>query len=118
MSRLLRVCLSRLLRLAERTSTSVDELAVEVLAGTQRALPALVALLIGLGMLELPERWSSRVGQLWFLALALQATLWANRFVTSVCGATPNGTRSGKVRRSVRQRRSLPAACEPCSGRS
>jgi len=38
-------------------------------------------LLIGLGLLDLSERWSDRVGQLWFVALALQVALWLSRAV-------------------------------------
>jgi small-conductance mechanosensitive channel len=37
--------------------------------------------LIGVGMLDLPDRWASRVSQLWFLALVLQAGLWVDRLV-------------------------------------
>lgn len=54
---------------------------VEVLAGTNRAFLVLAALLVGVGMLELPERWNQRVGQLWFIALALQAGLWFTRAI-------------------------------------
>ncbi|KQW36193.1 mechanosensitive ion channel family protein [Rhizobacter sp. Root404] len=82
MSLALRVALSRLTRVAERTTNRAEDMLVEVLAGTNRWLLALVAILVGVGMLDLPERWSSRVGQLWFIALALQVALWANRCVS------------------------------------
>ena len=55
---------------------------VEVLSGTNRWLVLIVALLIGAGMLDLTDRWAGRVSQLWFLALALQMALWANKLVT------------------------------------
>ena len=77
-----RLALSRLAKLSGRTANRADDMLVEVLSGTSRWLLALAALLIGVGMLDLPARWASRVGQLWFLALALQIALWANRAVT------------------------------------
>ncbi|MBX3622020.1 MAG: mechanosensitive ion channel family protein [Rhizobacter sp.] len=77
-----RIALARLARVAGRTSTRADDLIVEVLSGTNRTLMALVALLVGVGMLDLPDRWASRVSQLWFVALVLQIALWANRAVT------------------------------------
>jgi small-conductance mechanosensitive channel len=82
MSLALRIALSHLTRVAERTTNRADDMLVEVLAGTNRWLLALVAILVGVGMLDLPDRWSSRVGQLWFIALALQVALWANRCVS------------------------------------
>ena len=78
----LRVALNQLARFAQRTTTSADDGLVEVLDSTSRWLIALVALLIGLSVLDLPDRWASRVAQLWFVALALQLALWANRSVT------------------------------------
>jgi small-conductance mechanosensitive channel len=65
-----------------RTTNHADDMLAEVLAGTSRSLIAVVALLVGVGMLDLPDRWSGRVGQLWFIALALQIALWANRCVS------------------------------------
>ena len=93
-----RLALNRLTRLAERTDTQADNALVEVLRGTRRGLIALAAGLIGLGLIDLPERWSARVGQLWFIAVALQVALWANRFISiglrrhAGRHATPSGT--------------------------
>ena len=52
-----------------------------MLASTSRWLLLVAALLIGVGMLDLGPRWSARVGQLWFVAVALQLGLWLNRGV-------------------------------------
>jgi small-conductance mechanosensitive channel len=57
-------------------------MAGEILAGTSQRLMLLTAVLIGIGTLNLPEPWSSRVSHLWFLTLMLQVALWANRAVT------------------------------------
>lgn len=78
----LRVALARLERASERTASRTDDIVVEVLAGTNRWLMALVAALITVGMLDLSARWASRVEHLWFLALAVQLALWLNRAVS------------------------------------
>lgn len=77
----LRLLLSRASVVAERTTNRVDDLLVDLLRGTSRALLFVTALLIGLSMLELPARWNGRVNQLWFLTLALQFGLWGNRAI-------------------------------------
>jgi small-conductance mechanosensitive channel len=69
-------------RLAERTSTRIDNLVIEVLGATNRALLALAAVLVGIGLLDLPARWTARIDRLWFIAVALQFALWINRAVT------------------------------------
>lgn len=53
----------------------------KVLEGTSNVLLFLAALLIGLSVLDLPERWLDRVGSLWFVVAALQIGLWANRAI-------------------------------------
>jgi small-conductance mechanosensitive channel len=80
----LRLALGRLSHISERTGTRADDVLLEILGGTSGWLIALVALLVGVGMLDLPDRWAARVSQLWFVALALQIALWANRAVTMV----------------------------------
>ncbi len=81
MTMALRLGLKRASKLAARTSNHVDDIAVDILRGTKTWLLALASLLIGLGLLDLPDRWSARVGQLWFIAVALQAALWVNTAV-------------------------------------
>ena len=72
----------RLTKIAERTTNRVDDTVVEVLGGSNRWLMLLAALLIGLGMLDLDDRWNARVGQLWFVAVALQLGLWLTRAIS------------------------------------
>lgn len=81
-TQVLRLLLKRLSRFAEHSGTRVDDMLVEVLASTNRWLLLLVSVLIGVGFLDLPDRWAARVSQLWFVALALQIALWANTAVT------------------------------------
>jgi small-conductance mechanosensitive channel len=82
MTAALRVALSRLSKIAVKTSNRADDVLVDVLSGTSHWLISLVALLIGAGLLDLSDRWVGRFSQLWFVGLALQAALWANRAVS------------------------------------
>lgn len=84
-----RLAVRRLQTLASRASAqpgnspaggaAVD--AVEVLGSTSGGLIALAALLIGLGLLDVNERWNARIGQLWFVAVALQFGLWLTQAI-------------------------------------
>lgn len=62
--------------------TGAKGVIAQVLAGTSHLLILLAAVLVGLGLLDLPDRWQARMGQLWFLAVALQIGLWGSRAVT------------------------------------
>lgn len=72
----------RLKKIAEQTTNRVDDTVVEVLGGSNRWLMLLAALLIGVGMLDLNDRWNARVSQLWFVAVALQLGLWLTRVIS------------------------------------
>lgn len=71
----------RMKKIAAQTTNRVDDTVVEVLGGSNRWLMLLAALLIGVGMLDLNDRWNARVGQLWFVAVALQLGLWLTRAI-------------------------------------
>lgn len=58
-----------------------SQVVAKVLAGTSNSLLFIAALLVGVSMLDLPERWSSRVTSLWFVVAALQIGLWLNRAI-------------------------------------
>jgi small-conductance mechanosensitive channel len=77
----LRLLTRRASAVAQHTTNRVDDLLVDLLQGTSRALLLVTALLIGLSLLDLPARWSTRVSQLWFLTLALQFGLWGSRAI-------------------------------------
>ena len=78
----LRYVIGRTRQLAQRTSNHVDDMVVEVLGSTNRVFLLLAAVLVGVGMLDLTERWNQRVGQLWFIALALQTGLWFTKAIS------------------------------------
>jgi small-conductance mechanosensitive channel len=71
--------LRRIQARANKADNHFSQIAVEVLSGTSNTLLLLASLLIGVGMLDLPERWLTRVSSLWFVVAALQVGLWANR---------------------------------------
>ncbi|SFX15757.1 mechanosensitive ion channel family protein [Pseudomonas sp. NFACC36] len=67
--------------LAQKPNAHVSHIAVEVLSSTSNTLLLLASILIGVGVLDLPERWLGRVSSLWFVVAALQVGLWANRAI-------------------------------------
>jgi small-conductance mechanosensitive channel len=77
----LRYVIGRMRQIAQRTSNHVDDMVVDVLGSTNRVFLLLAAVLVGVGMLDLSERWNQRVAQLWFIALALQTGLWFTRAI-------------------------------------
>lgn len=80
-SLVLNFAVSRMRKISQRTSNHVDDTVVEVLAATNRIFLMLAALLIGLSMLDLSDRWNARVSHLWFIALALQLGVWFTRAI-------------------------------------
>lgn len=79
-----RATISSVLRRVRRWSEhdgALSQVLAKVLAGTSNFLLLLASLLVGLSMLDLPERWLTRVGSLWFVVAALQIGLWANRAI-------------------------------------
>jgi len=79
-----RAAISFLLHRVRRWSEhdgALSHVLAKVLSGTSNFLLFLASLLVGLGMLDLPERWLTRVGSLWFVVAALQIGLWANRAI-------------------------------------
>jgi small-conductance mechanosensitive channel len=82
MTTAVRLAVGRAQRLAEHTSTRLDNIVVEVFGKTNHWLLALASVLIGVGLLDLPVRWTNRIEHLWFMALALQFALWVNAAVT------------------------------------
>ncbi|NAO30074.1 mechanosensitive ion channel [Pseudomonas syringae pv. dysoxyli] len=71
--------LRRLRQQSAQPNAHLSHIAVEVLSGTSNTLLLLASILIGVGVLDLPERWLGRVSSLWFVVAALQVGLWINR---------------------------------------
>lgn len=63
-----------------RSNRSVA-VAADMLGHTNWLILALVSLLIGTRLLDLPDRWSGDLSHLWFVLFAIQAGIWLNRAV-------------------------------------
>lgn len=87
----LRLATGRLRRVASRTTTQMDDVVVHALEATNQWLLLVAAILIGISVAELGPRWSARIGQLWFIAVALQLGLW-------ITGAIKVGVRNYELR--------------------
>ncbi|MCD9123380.1 mechanosensitive ion channel family protein [Cupriavidus sp. UGS-1] len=73
---------ARLDRLAARTRPVIIDRMADMLRHTSRFVLLLAALLIAVDFLDLPPKWASRIGHLWFLLIGLQIAIWINHAVT------------------------------------
>ncbi|MBU1359496.1 MAG: mechanosensitive ion channel family protein [Gammaproteobacteria bacterium] len=78
----LRFAIGRMRKITARTANHFDDSLVEVIAATNRIFLVLASVLIGVSMLDLSDRWNSRVSHLWFIALAMQLGVWLTRAIT------------------------------------
>lgn len=79
---LLRFACARLDRLAARTRPVIIDRMADMLRHTSRFVLLLAALLIAVDFLDLPPKWASRIGHLWFLLIGFQIAIWINHAVT------------------------------------
>ncbi|PKH39721.1 mechanosensitive ion channel protein MscS [Pseudomonas sp. 43NM1] len=77
----IRFALKKIRKRSLLPDADLSHIALEVLSVTSNTLLFLASVLIGIGFLDLPERWLGRVSSLWFVVVALQAGLWANRAI-------------------------------------
>jgi small-conductance mechanosensitive channel len=82
LSVVLRFVVARMETFAARTSTHLDDLAVEVFKSTQSVALFMVSVLFGAGFLDLNDKWDARISHLWFLVIGFQIAVWINRGVT------------------------------------
>lgn len=75
------VVIRRLRKLAERTSTRVDDLILEVLEGTKLPLLSVLALYAGVAGLELPAKVGAWLGTIAVFAGLFQIGIWIDRLV-------------------------------------
>lgn len=68
--------ITRVVNWLSRSKGRLGRYGVEVFQHTSRLLIAVMALQIGLALVELGPVWDARVSHLWFLVLALQVGLW------------------------------------------
>lgn len=68
--------------IAKHTSTNIDDIAVEVLQSTRRLSLALCALLVGIHLLDFPEKWETRLDHLLIVVIGIQIAVWLNKGIT------------------------------------
>lgn len=76
------VLVSRLSKLAERTDTDLDDLVGQLLARTRKLVLVVFAFAIAGRSLELSPGWELALHRLLFIALAIQAGIWATHLLT------------------------------------
>lgn len=84
--------------ISAKTANNVDDIIVEVLQSTEYLTFIMLATLLGMRMLDLPEKWVNRLDHITFIVLGIQAaiwiskaiTVWTNKKLTSRAGDLPN----------------------------
>src|SRR5690606_37057920 len=92
---ILKLVTNRLRRLLNGSRSGFVGIAAQMLENTSRFLILAFSLLIGLKVVELPERWEAAMSHGWFIALAFQIALWLD---TAVQLWMDSLTRDGKAR--------------------
>jgi small-conductance mechanosensitive channel len=72
----------RLRRADDSSSNSVSRIFFGAIGSTTAFALVVVAMLIGVKMLDMPVAWQLGLSQLWFVAVVLQVTLWASTAIT------------------------------------
>ncbi|MBA3696712.1 MAG: mechanosensitive ion channel family protein [Methylotenera sp.] len=88
----------KLKRISANTVNVIDDVLLEVLQSTEYLTFAMLAILLGMRILELPEKWVNRLDHVTFIVLGIQVaiwvskaiTVWTNRKLTSRDGEIPN----------------------------
>ncbi len=70
--------IKKMYSVAQRTNTRLDDIAIEVLQSTRQLTIFLLAVLIGLHVLDLPEKWVTRLDHVLFITIGLQLAVWLN----------------------------------------
>ncbi len=77
----LRFIAGRVGALAKKTGGLPGEIVAEVLLYTNRFIIFLIAVLIGLSVIELPPNWQGWLSQGWVVVIGIQIALWLNRAI-------------------------------------
>ncbi|MES2104087.1 MAG: mechanosensitive ion channel family protein [Pseudomonadota bacterium] len=82
------------------------DMLLEILGSTSKLALAVTALLIGIALLDLPDRWGDKIHNLWFLAFGLQLALWINKAISIAArryflSITPDGESSTTVSQTL-----------------
>lgn len=93
-----KIVIYKLKKFAAKTVNYADDVMVEVLESTEFLTFALIAFLLAIRILDIPEKWLDRLGHVTFIILGLQVaiwiskaiTIWTNKRLTSREGEVPN----------------------------
>ncbi len=82
------------------------DMLLEILGSTSKLALAVTALLIGIALLDLPDRWGDKIHNLWFLAFGLQLALWINKAISIAArryflSITPDGESTTTVSQTL-----------------
>ncbi|HEY8100395.1 MAG TPA: mechanosensitive ion channel family protein [Burkholderiaceae bacterium] len=78
LSNIIRYLSKRLAVITGRTTNKLDDVAVDMLAHTNRFILFLIALLIAFSLLDLPKKWEARIDHGWIIVIGMQVALWLN----------------------------------------
>ncbi|HSI44284.1 MAG TPA: mechanosensitive ion channel family protein [Methylotenera sp.] len=65
-----------------KTATNIDDIIVEVLQSTELLTFAMIATLLGIRILELPDKWMHRLDHVTFIVLGIQIAIWVSKGIT------------------------------------
>lgn len=82
LNNVIRFLAKRLAVIAQKTANKLDDVAVEMVAHTNRFLLFLIALLIGFTILDLPKKWEVFLHRSWVIVIGMQMALWLNFGIT------------------------------------
>lgn len=80
---LIRVVMQRMNALAKRTDKRFGYILADALGATKHTLITLIAILIGLHMVTLPEKLELRLSQISVILIGIQLILWINRSINA-----------------------------------
>jgi small-conductance mechanosensitive channel len=76
------IFMRRLEALSKRTATKIDDMVCQVLQETSKLTLVVFSLLIGLYILDLPQKWQTRLDHVLFIFIGIQCAFWLNKAVT------------------------------------
>lgn len=93
-----KIVIYKLKKFAAKTVNYIDDVMVEVLESTEFLTFALIAFLLAIRILDIPDKWLARLGHVTFIIMGLQVaiwiskgiTIWTNKRLTSREGEVPN----------------------------
>ena len=77
-----KIIIYKLKQFSAKTTNKIDDVVVEVLQSTEYLTFSLMAILLSIRVLDLPEKWLDRLGHITFMVLGLQVAIWVSKCIT------------------------------------